>query len=173
LYLAIRAATRLSAQRTDFRIVHLSIQRDHLHMIVEADHKAALAKGMQGFAISAARQIHRALRARTGARRRGAVFTDRYHPRVLGSPTQVRRAIAYVVNNWRRHGEDRSPSYAGWTVDLFASGVSFEGWAEAQTYRPPPTYEPLIVAKPRSWVLAGGWQRAGGPISMYAVPGPI
>ena len=174
MYLAIRRATRLTARRTEFRIVHLSVQRDHLHLIVEADHKRALATGMQGFAISAAKQIHRVLRERTGVRRSGAVFTDRYHAHVLENPTEVRRAIAYVINNWRRHGEDVSPSFAGWTIDLFASGVSFDGWAEPQTYCPPPTYEPLVVARPQGWLLAVGWRRAaGGPISMYAVPGRL
>jgi REP element-mobilizing transposase RayT len=173
MYLAIRRATRLAARRGHFRIVHLSIQRDHLHLIVEADHKSALSCGMRGFAISAAKQIHRALRERAGVRRCGTVFTDRYHLHVLGNPTEVRRAIAYVANNWRRHGEDRSPSLAGWTVDLFSSGVSFDGWAEPQTYQPPPSYEPLVVVRPRSWVLSGGWRRGGGPISMFAVPGPL
>ena len=54
-YRAIRAATITAAKRTDFRIVHLSLQRTHVHMIVEADHETALAKGMQGFQISAAK----------------------------------------------------------------------------------------------------------------------
>lgn len=59
-----------------------------------------------------------------------------------------------------------------WTIDLFASGISFDGWKQPQTYVPPPTYEPLVVVRPHSWLLAVGWRRAaGGPISMYAVPG--
>src|SRR5512138_214261 len=48
-YQAIRWATLTTARREDFRIVHLSIQRTHLHLLVEADGKAALALGMQGF----------------------------------------------------------------------------------------------------------------------------
>ncbi|HZJ62805.1 MAG TPA: hypothetical protein VFD36_04725, partial [Kofleriaceae bacterium] len=38
-YKAIREATLTTARREDFRIVHLSIQRTHLHLIVEADGK--------------------------------------------------------------------------------------------------------------------------------------
>ncbi|HZJ67329.1 MAG TPA: hypothetical protein VFD36_27665, partial [Kofleriaceae bacterium] len=38
-YKAIREATLTTARREDFRIVHLSIQRTHLHLIIEADHK--------------------------------------------------------------------------------------------------------------------------------------
>jgi len=45
IYLALREATLVTARREDFRIVHMSIQRDHVHLIVEADDKAALLKG--------------------------------------------------------------------------------------------------------------------------------
>src|SRR5262245_8677171 len=57
MYLALREATIVSAKREDFRIVHMSIQRDHVHLIVEAERKDALSKGVRGFSISAARQI--------------------------------------------------------------------------------------------------------------------
>jgi REP element-mobilizing transposase RayT len=68
LYKAMRDATITAAMRERFRIVHISLQRDHVHMLVEAEHKAALARGMQGFQISAARNINTALG--DGARRR-------------------------------------------------------------------------------------------------------
>src|SRR5215218_6931171 len=51
LYKAMRDATITAALREWFRIVHVSLQRDHVHLIVEADDKAALARGMQGFTI--------------------------------------------------------------------------------------------------------------------------
>src|SRR5438874_806035 len=60
-YKAIREATLTTALREDFRIVHLSIQRTHLHLIVEADNKSALALGMQGFQISAAKHLNAAI----------------------------------------------------------------------------------------------------------------
>src|SRR6187402_900778 len=58
-YLALREATIVTARREAFRICHMSIQRDHIHLIVEADNKRALSKGVQGYSISAARQINR------------------------------------------------------------------------------------------------------------------
>src|SRR5262245_4776950 len=77
-YKAVREATLTTARREDFRIVHLSIQRNHLHLLVEADHKGALASGMQGFQISAAKHLNAAIsKDRPGPRRRGAVFSDR------------------------------------------------------------------------------------------------
>ena len=48
VYQAVREATLTTARREDFRIVQLSIQHDHIHLLVEADDKRALAKGMQG-----------------------------------------------------------------------------------------------------------------------------
>jgi REP element-mobilizing transposase RayT len=92
LYKALRDATITAALRERFRIVHLSIQRTHVHMLVEAEHKAALARGMQGFQISAARNLNTML-GEGGRRRRGKVFADRYHLEVITSPTRARHAI--------------------------------------------------------------------------------
>ena len=76
MYKAMRDATITAALRERFRIVHISLQRNHVHLLVEAEHKAALARGMQGFTISAARDINTAMR--DGKRRRcGKVFADR------------------------------------------------------------------------------------------------
>src|SRR5689334_15996465 len=78
LYKAMRDATITAALRERFRIVHISLQRTHVHLLVEADHKMALAREMQGFTISAARNINTALGI-GACRRRGKVFADRYH----------------------------------------------------------------------------------------------
>jgi hypothetical protein len=44
-----------------------------VHLLVEAKDKAALARGMQGFQISAAKQLNRAIsKRRPGPRRRGS-----------------------------------------------------------------------------------------------------
>src|SRR5580698_7781912 len=64
MYAAVREASIVVTTHDDFRIVHLSIQRTHLHLIVEARTRTALAKGMQGFLLSAARGINAALSRR-------------------------------------------------------------------------------------------------------------
>ena len=61
VYQAIQEATLTTARREDFRIVQLSIQHNHVHLIVEADDKRALAAGMQGFQISAAKHLNAAI----------------------------------------------------------------------------------------------------------------
>ncbi|HET9625581.1 MAG TPA: transposase [Kofleriaceae bacterium] len=112
IFLAIREGTLVAARRADFRIVELSIQRAHMHLIVEAGDKTALAKSLQGFQVSAARYINAAL-----AGRRGAVFPDRYHAVMITTPRQMRHTLAYVLGNWRKHREDQNPQLRGWRLD--------------------------------------------------------
>jgi hypothetical protein len=70
---------------------------------------------MQGFTISAARNINTAL-GDGARRRRGKVFTDRYHVEVITTPTRAHHAISYVLSNWRKHGEDRDELARTWLV---------------------------------------------------------
>src|ERR1051325_6857940 len=174
-YQAIREATLTTARREDFRIVHLSIQRTHLHLLVEANDKGALASGMQGFQISAAKHLNAAIsKGRPGRRRRGAVFPDRYHAEIITTPTQARHALNYVLSNWRKHHEDRSEATRSWKIDWFSTAVMFPGWSEYGDqpflWRGPPTYDPLVVYQPRTWLLREGYKRGGPPISGRAVP---
>ena len=161
VYLGLREATIVTAKREDFRIVHMSIQHNHIHLIVEADTKTALSKGVRGFSISAARQINKAITARGGDRRTGKVIGDRYHARPLTSPRAVRNAIAYVLNNWRHHGEDRLGVAQTWK-ELADSPVL---WPLR------PTYYPLLVRRSRTWLLATGWLQFHPLISLREVPG--
>ena len=173
-YKAVREATLTTARREDFRIVHLSIQRNHLHLLVEADHKGALASGMQGFQISAAKHLNAAISETRPDRRRGPVFPDRYHAEIITTPTQARHALSYVINNWRKHREDRFEPMRSWKIDWFSTAVMFPGWAEYGDqpflWRGPATYDPLVVYQPRSWLLREGYLRGGPPISVHEVP---
>ncbi|MBA3820302.1 MAG: transposase [Deltaproteobacteria bacterium] len=175
IYQAIGRAVVAVLGMPDFRIVHLSLENDHLHLIVEAASDGALARGIKAFGSSAAQRINQVISQERGLRRRGNVFADRYHARLIGSPTQARHALAYVLNNWRRHRLDASPVTRSWEVDYFSTGPSFPGWRElddaAFLYRVPATYERLMVARPQTWLLSTGWQKAGS-ISMSEVPGP-
>ena len=142
-----------AARRRTFRVVHYSIQSNHLHLIVEATSKVALARGMQGLASVLARRVNRTLR------RRGSLFGDRYHAHALASPTEVRNAVVYVLKNFEKHPEPipdlgTAPT-AG--IDPLSSARWFTGWAQ------PPPDSPLTppVANPRTWLLGTGWKRAG------------
>ena len=174
-YHAIREATLTAARREGFRIVHLSIQRTHIHLIVEAKNKTTLAVGMQGFQISAAKHLNAAIsKGKPGPRRRGTVFPDRYHAVIIKTPRQARNALKYVISNWRRHEEDRPSPMSEWRIDWFSSAVMFPGWSEYGDepflWRGPPTYHPLWVWRPQTWLLAEGWKIHGATISCGEVP---
>ena len=150
-----------------------------MHLLVEADNKLALSRGMQSLQISAAKHLNRAASVKRikegGARRRGTVFPDRYHQEIIRNPTQARRALAYVLNNWRKHREDESSLEArSWKVDPFSTGALFAGWKERDgeplLWKTPRTYEPLVVYLPTGWLLTKGWLRGGGRFSVYHVP---
>lgn len=167
-YVAIRAATVAAARQPCLRIVHVSIQNTHLHVIAEADDNGALARGMQSFQTSATRRINALLG------RRGRVFTDRYHLVVVRSPTQMRNVLAYVLGNYRKHQADHAVT-PGWLVDPYATGFAFTSWKElrdgAALWPATVAARGLVVKPARSWLLTTGWQRGGPMLSVYEVPG--
>ena len=91
-YRAIRRALQTSLARADFRIVRLSVRAARLELLVEADDKVALARGMQGFQVAAARRLNSALR------RRGTVFPDRYRSKILPTRDAVRAAVGAATH---------------------------------------------------------------------------
>jgi len=155
---AIRAA-----QRSDFRIAHFSVQRDHIHLLVEAADKTALSAGMRGLVIRIARRLNIALG------RRGRLWGDRWNGRALGSPREVKNALAYLFFNARKHRELPLglDAYASslWASACFADPIYRHGLQLLAEGRAPP------VATPRTWLLREGWQRHGllGPRDAAAV----
>jgi hypothetical protein len=84
---AVHRAVARSLARSDFRIVQVTLVARRIELVVEADDRVALARGMQGFEVSAARALNRALG------RTGCVFVDRYRPRVLATRAAVRAVL--------------------------------------------------------------------------------
>ena len=164
---AVSGALAKVAERADeFRVVHFSIQHNHLHFLVEASGNDALESGMRALAISLARRINRALE------RSGRVFEFRYHTTALRSPRQTRNAIAYVLNNWRRHREDErglAERYA--KVDPYSNAITFDGWHDWRPSEWPAGYVAVPVSAARTWLLDRGWQIAKRPISTWQTPG--
>jgi hypothetical protein len=130
---------------------------------------------MQSFQISAAKHINREYSVKAGLtdRRRGNVFVDRYHAEIITTPRQARRSLAYVLNNWRKHREDRDGDAATWNVDPYSSGVLFLGWKEREDaevlWKWRDTYDPMVVYLPKTWLLSQGWLKHGR-ISFDEVP---
>ncbi|MBV8755901.1 MAG: transposase [Deltaproteobacteria bacterium] len=170
-YQAIARALRHTLGETAFRVCHTSIQRNHLHFLIEANDAAALSHGMRSLAITAARAINKVLG------RSGKVFAFRYHATAIASPRQMRNALSYVLNNWRRHDEDEGSEAAQRAaLDPYSTAIAFRGWREGvfavPAHHAAAGYEPLPCASPESWLLRVGWERHGR-ISAFDVPGPL
>ncbi|MGZ3456265.1 MAG: transposase, partial [Polyangiales bacterium] len=144
-------ALEVAQVRVGFRVVHYSVQGNHVHLIVEGDDRRSLSNGMRALLISLARRLNRLMGVR------GSRFEDRYHERVLGSPSQVRNTLKYVLENHAHH-------VRGAVVDEFSSGPWFPHWrADVRMPRFLPCTGPP-TSPPESWVLKGGWRRAGSEI---------
>jgi REP element-mobilizing transposase RayT len=145
-----------ASERGDFRVIHYSLQGDHAHLIVEAHGKDALARGMKSIAARLARAMNRA------AGRSGPVLDGRYHHRSLRTPREVRRALAYVLLNARRHlAKRRHVSGDAVRLDPASSARWFDGWRRGVgTDEIDVTTRPE-VAPAHTWLLRIGWRRHG------------
>ncbi len=94
-YRVLERALRAGKSKLGFRLIHYSVQRDHLHMVVETEDRRRLARAMQGLMIRIAKNLNRFWR-----RRSGVVFADRYFalpqplPRRHPGPALVRVRLA-------------------------------------------------------------------------------
>src|SRR5512145_2088549 len=143
-----------ASERGEFRVSHYSLQGDHAHLIVEARGKDALARGMK----SIAARLASALNSASG--RSGPVLDGRYHHRSLRTPREVRRALAYVLLNARRHlAKCRAAASAHARLDPASSARWFDGWRGEAAPRAPEVDAAREVARPQTWLLRVGWRR--------------
>ncbi len=148
--------------RPGFRLVHYSLQGNHAHLIVEAQDRLALGRGMKSIGARLARAVNRM------AGRRGRVLADRYHVRLLPTPREVRGALRYVLLNARRHAaRARARLTRGVRLDPASSARWFDGWKreklEELRGEGPSAEEHDVpaVAHARTWLLTVGWRRHG------------
>jgi REP element-mobilizing transposase RayT len=135
----LEEAFRAARLRLGMRIVHYSIQGNHLHLIVEVDDARSLARGMQGLAIRMARRLN-ALIGRSGA-----VFSDRYHSHALATRREVANAVRYLVGTYRHHRYEKI-------------AVHWDDPRSSARYLRAPPGEDAPVARPRTWLLRVGWR---------------
>lgn len=86
------------ARMSGLRILHYTLEFDHIHLMTEADCNASLSKGMQSFGITFSKGINKI------KSQNGRVYKHRYHLRLLKSRQEVRNVIAYILGNGARHG---------------------------------------------------------------------
>ena len=133
----------------EFRLVHYSIQNNHLHLLVEAGDRESLSRGMQGLKV----RLTKGLNKLWG--HAGTIWADRYHEHLLKTPREVWNALRYVFDNARKHGRRLRAN----RPDPFSSGLWFEGW---RNYVHDGWFsEEGPVARARSWLMRVGWRRHG------------
>jgi REP element-mobilizing transposase RayT len=149
----LRRSFAEACERGEFRVAQFSVQRDHMHLVVEAAGKQAMGRGMKSVAARVARAANRIFR------RSGPVLLGRYYVRALRTPREVRNALAYVLLNARKHWKQRTGSAPPVMLDEASSARWFDGWTLRQ--QQPKRSEPEPVAPARSWLLRVGWRRHG------------
>jgi REP element-mobilizing transposase RayT len=142
----IARAFAAAHRRAAFRLNEVSVQGNHLHLIVEANDAKALARGLQSLEIRIAKGLNTAMGTR------GAVFADRYHAHILRTPTEVANALGYVRGNFAIHAE-RIGARPLHPIDRCSSAALVDGAS-------PEDPRQRLVAPPRSWLLSVGWRRA-------------
>ena len=85
------------ANRFGFRLVHYSVQGNHVHLLVEAQDEKSLSRGMNGLGVRVAKGLNRLMQ------RHGKVLDDRYHEHILRTPTHAKRARFYLLQNAKKH----------------------------------------------------------------------
>jgi REP element-mobilizing transposase RayT len=162
----VREALSAANRKLRFRLTHYSVQGNHLHLLVEADDKYALSRAIRGFSIRIAKRLNALMKER------GVRIPVRYHMSVKRTPQEVRLALRYVLNNYRRHAADWGEECAPDWVDPYSSAPWFAHWCR-RTFAPPdpcPMLAPGIV-EPQSFLLREAW-KAYGLLDPAFVPGP-
>ncbi len=134
-----------------FRVVQFSVQADHVHLLVEAEDKAALSFGARRLVIRSALASNRA------CKRSGRIWGDRYHARELATPREVRNALVYVLMNHKKHGlRDR-----GHIDPCSSAPCSSAPWFDGFRFPLTPPSEPSVTGSARTWLATVGWRRRG------------
>lgn len=153
----------IQALKFQFRVVHFSMQSNHLHLIIEAKSNSALALGMRSLAGRFGKIVRRHAH-RLGAKQKGRVFLGRYHLRVIRSSRQMRNTLEYVLLNKAKHSKLVEH------LDPFSSGRFFNDWRALLKARfrsliqeecaSIPTEQLVPFGQPRSWLCRVGWTKA-------------
>lgn len=82
----------VNARAFGLRVIHFSLQHNHIHLIIEADNNDILTTGMRSLTITFAKGL-----------KIGKVQVERYHLHVLKSIRETKNAINYVLFNKQKH----------------------------------------------------------------------
>jgi putative transposase len=145
------------ASEKGFRVLHFSVQADHVHLVAEADDAACFSRGMQRLASRIAMSMNALVS------RHGRFWRERYFREDLATPRQFRNALVYVTFNFRKHARGDERAARERKIDRFSSGLWFDEWssdalvAQLRAIRAGPS----PVVRPASWIARVGWKKHG------------
>ncbi|MGE4131285.1 MAG: hypothetical protein AB7F86_06580 [Bdellovibrionales bacterium] len=140
--LALFRTASARAKNFGLRVVHFSIQSNHLHLIVECKSNEGLKRGTRSLAACLGKGVRKLIGGR------GSVFAGRFDLKVLTNPTMVRNAMAYVLQNFSKHARLLNH------VDRYSSAPNFSRWQRLLGSRAGPILTsgpPLSVSRSCSW----------------------
>lgn len=158
---AVVIAEIARASEKGLRVLHHSVQDDHLHLIAEADDGKSLSRGVQRLAS----RVAMAVNALVG--RRGKFWKERHHRRDLATPRQFRNALVYVTMNFRKHAPaaEKARRGRGRELDVMSSAIWLDDWKSdafrARVRESRARAGPRITALPVTWIARVGWKRHG------------
>jgi REP element-mobilizing transposase RayT len=104
------------ARLRGLKIIHYSLEHDHVHLFAEGESNLILSKGMQGLGVSLSKRINNALKIK------GQRYKTRYHLRVLKSATEVKNVINYILKNGIKHKRCKT------VINAFNSAIVLHEW---------------------------------------------
>lgn len=104
----------LNARKQGLRILHFSLQHNHVHLIVEAETNEVLSSGMRSLTVTMAMGL-----------KRGKIQIARYHLHVLKGLREARNAVMYVLFNRQKHEKGTTSK-----IDGYTSVLQLENWKE-------------------------------------------
>ena len=126
----------LNARSHGLRIIHFSLQSNHVHLIIESENNKILTRGMRSLTVTFAKGL-----------KAGRVQMERYHLHVLKSIRETRNAVHYVLFNQQKHEKG---TYS--KIDEYSSLLSTEAALELIKNYACKARMSLVLGRGESWI---------------------
>jgi REP element-mobilizing transposase RayT len=97
MVLTILKRSIMNARKMGLRVIHFTLEYDHVHLLIEADNNFILGKGMQAFGVTFSKAINRMRKIK------GGVYKHRYHFRKIVGARQLKNVLNYIFKNGIKH----------------------------------------------------------------------
>jgi len=100
--LSILKRAIMNARKQGLRVIHFTLEYDHIHLLIEAENNEILGKGMQSFGVTFSKAINRM------KKQSGGVYKHRYHFRQISGVRQLKNVLNYIFTNGVKHKTAKS-----------------------------------------------------------------